>query len=207
MVRRASRTPLQGAPSRAPPRCMLHHTTLGVAPCSLTGARGRPPRVGGGSFARARSLPPARSFPRGAALAVRPPTRPPPRRARGRPVRLPPTAQRRAHTCHSARRATGGCVQSIIPAGSAVLLKWGRNTLAFFPMRNTYSGVCGPGILTRHWTFDGSEARLILRGSMHTGNISRHRGADTSVRANRLASFSSQWSNGSHAASCMGDET
>ena len=46
--------------------------------------------------------------------------------------------------------------------GCAVVLKWGRSTLAFFQMRNTHSGVCGHGILTRHWAFDGSEARRVL---------------------------------------------
>jgi len=94
--------------------------------------------------------------------------------------------------------------------GGAVLLKWGRSTLAFFPMQNTHSGVCSRGILTRHWAFDGSEARHILRGSMHNAqmcNISLHSGADTSVSANRLAPFGPQWSNGTHAAPCMADET
>jgi len=92
----------------------------------------------------------------------------------------------------------------------AVLLKWGRSTLAFFPMQSTHSGVCGRGILTRHWAFDGSEARHILRGSMHNAqmcDISLQRGADTSVSANRLAPFSPQWSNGTHATPCMADET
>jgi len=76
-------------------------------------------------------------------------------------------------------------------------------------MQNTHSGVCGRGILTKHWAFDGSEDGHILRGSMHNAqmcNISLHRGADISVSANRLAPFGPQWSNGTHAAPCMADE-
>jgi len=90
----------------------------------------------------------------------------PPRRRRQRPA------------------ADGRCGKRAVAStcAGAMLLKWGQSTLAFFPMQNTHSGVCGRGILTRHWAFDGSEARQILGGSMHTAqmcHISLHRGADT----------------------------